>query len=724
MFGIPKNATKLTVRAGNEAISIKEINMVDTEHNIKGDSILQILEKNKLEDEYYVFNAGGESYPVHMFNFNGDQIWTSDMVIGDGSDVGGAQDYASNTVIVKVNGNLTIEDGVTVSPYSTNYGGPKGFLIYVTGKLTNNGTIDNSHGAYAEGQNVYLWKNTDGTYEYIPAAGAIGGYNPGANRVGNAGYAGTGRQTGGGGTGATWDSGTQNGATGTSYSGGSGSAGYGPAGYGNSGGTTGNGGPGGWSDRQGGGAGNPGGRGGPGSNNSIDPTMSKGGNGTGGLLVIYANEYENNGSLTATGSQGGYAQMGGGGSGGGSINLFIENDITNDGTVNINGGAGGGATSRGGGAGGRGTYTKYLTKELTVTLELNGGQLNETTLPVNINKPIGVLPTPVNGSMLFGGWYLEPEFINKVESDYIVTENITIYAKWGEAFLLGYSGTEETFVAPESGLYKLEVWGAQGGNATCNTSGTEGGYGGYSVGAINLNQNDTLYINVGGQGKTVTNKNEKTAGGYNGGGSAYGGDGNGNSYGGKDCTGAGGGATHIATSSGLLSSFSNSLDDLLIGAGGGGGSAWYFAYGAYLCYGTGGSGGGMNGLDSYNWATNSCGGIAAVQGKGGTQSAGGIAQTNGGAGSFGLGGFHDSFNNAGGGGGFFGGSSSSAHGAGGGSGDIGNAKLLNKQMTCYNCAASNDEGTRTVSNTCVSNDPKANCSKQGDGYVKITRVGD
>ena len=30
-------------------------------------------------------------------------------------------------------------------------------------KLTNNGTIDNSHGAKAEGQNVYLWKNADGT---------------------------------------------------------------------------------------------------------------------------------------------------------------------------------------------------------------------------------------------------------------------------------------------------------------------------------------------------------------------------------------------------------------------------------------------------------------------------------------------------------------------------------------------------------------------------------
>ena len=57
------------------------------------------------------------------------------------------------------------DEGVTVRPYYDElYGGPKGFTMYVTGKLENNGTIDNSHGAKAEGQDVYLWKNADGTY--------------------------------------------------------------------------------------------------------------------------------------------------------------------------------------------------------------------------------------------------------------------------------------------------------------------------------------------------------------------------------------------------------------------------------------------------------------------------------------------------------------------------------------------------------------------------------
>ena len=41
------------------------------------------------------------------------------------------------------NGDLTINEGVAVRPYyDENYGGPKGLIIYVTGTLTNNGTMN------------------------------------------------------------------------------------------------------------------------------------------------------------------------------------------------------------------------------------------------------------------------------------------------------------------------------------------------------------------------------------------------------------------------------------------------------------------------------------------------------------------------------------------------------------------------------------------------------
>ncbi len=87
-----------------------------------------------------------------------------------------------------------------------------------------------------------------------------------------------------------------------------------------------------------------------------------------------------------------------------------------------------------------------------------------------------------------------------------------------------------------------------------------GGYGAYSFGNIKISQNDKLYINVGGTGKIyeypnvvdkTTNGNIKAAGGYNGGrnGIKYWTD----SLNSKQFNVSGGGASHIALISGVLS---------------------------------------------------------------------------------------------------------------------------------------------------------------------------
>ena len=93
---------------------------------------------------------------------------------GSERDVGTAGDtgYAKNTVVLKVNGNLTINEGVTLTSVksSQNFGGPKGMVIYCTGTIINNGRISmTARGGKAVGENVYLWKNEDGSYEYVPA---------------------------------------------------------------------------------------------------------------------------------------------------------------------------------------------------------------------------------------------------------------------------------------------------------------------------------------------------------------------------------------------------------------------------------------------------------------------------------------------------------------------------------------------------------------------------
>ena len=273
-----------------------------------------------------------------------------------------------------------------------------------------------------------------------------------------------------------------------------------------------------------------------------------------------------------------------------------------------------------------------------------------------------------------------------------------------------YTGSEQTLTIPITGTYKLETWGAQGGSANETYV---GGYGGYSNGQIALDINQKIYVNVGGTGITDDDFDASTYvnGGYNGGGTACG-------Y--KDkLASSGGGATHIATSAGLLSSLSNKKANILIVAGGGGGGG----YQQEGYSGAGGSGGGYNGVTGKY--------VINYQNlyipNGATQTSGGSFIHYGAytyyASSFGSGGGAEKSNGnaSGGGGGYYGGGLGNLFmGAGGGSGYIGNSLLTNKSMYCYNCTASSEPSTKTISTTCVNSTPTANCAKQGNGYARIT----
>lgn len=224
----------LTVdNAGNKRETIS--GKVTVEFNSNVESLMQGVESLDTAG-IYTMKVKEVTYNVHMYYYNGNQTWTGTKTFGDSSDVGTASTNANRMVVVKVNGNLTINSGAIVQPYFTDYGGPKGFLIYCTGILTNDGTIANNHGAKAVGENVYLWKSSKGAYQTVDAIGGAGatsvtasGYYTGL--AGLTGGAGTNRKTGGGGSGAsatyntnTWSSGI--GGVGTSYSGGPGGARY------------------------------------------------------------------------------------------------------------------------------------------------------------------------------------------------------------------------------------------------------------------------------------------------------------------------------------------------------------------------------------------------------------------------------------------------------------------------------------------------------------------
>lgn len=247
----------------------------------------------------------------------------------------------------------------------------------------------------------------------------------------------------------------------------------------------------------------------------------------------------------------------------------------------------------------------------------------------------------------------------------------------------GYTGSVKTFMAPKTGKYRIELWGAEG---ACETNSDLGGNGGYTGGEIYLTANTNLYVYVGEKPNArFTQQYEQNFGGFNGGGDTY--------HVWSQSGSGGGGATDIrlvrSTADDGWSGFESLKSRIMVAGGGGGGSdkGWrvYYQrtptlgestsepykpeYGDCVTYGVtkGGAGGGLTGnnatqYDSYG-AT------------GGSQTIGGIVtyeRNEGHRGKFGIGGGYNlgnigSFGCNGGGGGYYGGGASvRQHGGGGG----------------------------------------------------------
>ena len=259
-----------------------------------------------------------------------------------------------------------------------------------------------------------------------------------------------------------------------------------------------------------------------------------------------------------------------------------------------------------------------------------------------------------------------------------------------------YSATSSqyTYTIPTTGYYKLEAWGASGGN-----DGKVGGDGGYSIGVAFLTEGETLYMNVGTRGSNSASGN---GGGYNGGGNA----------GGSGSSGGGGGATSVATVSGTLPNLGAYIgtysstrktydsDKILIVAGGGGGGGNSNDY-----YGCGGGAAGHVGNAS----------------TAGSQTAAGTGNLNG---SFGQGG-HRNGDGGGGGGGFWGGAAGNGDNNGsGGSGFIGSSRLISygditKHMSCYNCPAQSDPEILTYAKGTHGSSFVADVASTSGGYLKV-----
>ena len=210
------------------------------------------------------------------------------------------------------------------------------------------------------------------------------------------------------------------------------------------------------------------------------------------------------------------------------------------------------------------------------------------------------------------------------------------------------SATSYTLTLPK-GQYKIEAYGAQGGNGYGTIY---GGYGGYSYGTLTLTDAKTVvYVTVGGKGSNYgARTSAASGGGYNGGGNARG----------SNATG-GGGASDVRIGS-------NAVNYRILVAGGGGGGGYNTT--SYRYKGVGGGSTGGNAINTSH--------TAYAYGLGGSQTAGGGHSSSTyysyssygecGTGTFGSGGvgIGRTTGGAGGGGGWYGGGGGCYFGGGGG----------------------------------------------------------
>lgn len=260
----------------------------------------------------------------------------------------------------------------------------------------------------------------------------------------------------------------------------------------------------------------------------------------------------------------------------------------------------------------------------------------------------------------------------------------------GDILNYDYVGAVQPVTLPK-GVYKLEVWGAEGGGSRLsgNSNSGLGGLGGYSTGTITIEKDTAIYVYVGGAGGSSTNGN--AAGGFNGGGQGY-------ASSSSEPGNGGGGASDIRIGA-------DSLYNRVIVAGGGGG-------------------GGEDSSDAYGHG----GGTTGVAGTGspsnGTQTAAG---TNGG---FGVGAGTNKGDGGGGGGGWYGGGTSRSssvgsdtQGGGGGSGYV-----LTASSSKPSGYALGSQYYLTNANTIAGNASMPSVSggtetgHTGNGYARITVI--
>ena len=101
-------------------------------------------------------------------------------------------------------------------------------------------------------------------------------------------------------------------------------------------------------------------------------------------------------------------------------------------------------------------YNIDVATPLTVSFNTNGG----STIPsqnVTYGTKLTLPAEPTKDNLVFGEWYVDPELTKPFNENYLITENLTLYAKWYGSHTVTFDTDGGSYIAPVQVMHKSTV---------------------------------------------------------------------------------------------------------------------------------------------------------------------------------------------------------------------------------------------------------------------------
>ena len=96
-----------------------EVETSSKNNSYNSESLLKALENNEISTGIYQVTVEDKTYNLRVYSFDENLNIKADTALGTEEDVATASEYAKNMIVLKVNGNLTIDEGVTLTAYAS-----------------------------------------------------------------------------------------------------------------------------------------------------------------------------------------------------------------------------------------------------------------------------------------------------------------------------------------------------------------------------------------------------------------------------------------------------------------------------------------------------------------------------------------------------------------------------------------------------------------------------